>query len=709
MALNKRCISILSDLIEANDYIKVQELADKYKVTDRSIRYNLDKIEQFLVKNGFNYLDKQHLQGIKINKSKQLEEFVNSFMGKYTPYKYVYSKEEKISFIITKLLQENDPIKLEYFENKLCISKNTLLKDLDEIELYLKSKNLTLVRKPRVGIYIEGNENDKRKELKNILSHNISTKDIYDYIRTNKASNKLNNLQFENLFSDVDVDFIDKLIIEVESELQREFDDESYGNLITHIAIMIKRIQLNKEIYLPEMDVDSVINTKEFDVAKNKVKKIENKYKISIPHMEICYIALRFLGAKVLKDVNGYREEFKDLYQVSQDMTEQIERIYNVSFGENKEKIIEGLILHLRPTIYRIKFNLNLINPMYDEILKKYPTLFANTKKVIKHMEDYIGTTINDQEVSYIALHFGAALENAKPKKETIARVILVCGTGVGTAKMLETQLENKFNVNVINTVSSRAASTIPKSDYDYIISTIDIPEMDRNDYIKVNSILLKKDYEILKRYLQANYLKENGIDRNMKKVNELIHIVRRYCNIDDIQQLQCEFMRVLLKEDFEVFRGRIYMLSDLIREEFIKLNVECDGWKEAIKEGTDLLENQGCVESRYYDEIINNFNDIGPYMVVAPGIVLSHARPEAGVLKLSMSLVTLKNPIEFGSETNDPAKLIITLAASDNESHLKALAQLMELFMNTEDLNKIMTAKTKEQVVDILKAYSNQ
>lgn len=170
---------------------------------------------------------------------------------------------------------------------------------------------------------------------------------------------------------------------------------------------------------------------------------------------------------------------------------------------------------------------------------------------------------------------------------------------------------------------------------------------------------------------------------------------------------MQYEVMNILLSEYQEFSRGIVYMLDDLLKPEFIKISVECHDWKSALKQGTNILLQHKCVEERYYEEIINNFNDIGPYMVVAPGIVLSHARPEAGVKKLSMSLVTLKKPISFGSENNDPVRLIVTIAATDSESHLKALAQLMELFMNSENLRKIMDATNKEEVLSIIKNYS--
>jgi mannitol/fructose-specific phosphotransferase system IIA component (Ntr-type) len=72
------------------------------------------------------------------------------------------------------------------------------------------------------------------------------------------------------------------------------------------------------------------------------------------------------------------------------------------------------------------------------------------------------------------------------------------------------------------------------------------------------------------------------------------------------------------------------------------------------------------------------------------------------------MSLITLKEGINFGNETNDPVKLIITFGAVDNESHLKALSQLMELFMNNKDINKIISSTTKDDVLDIIHKYSN-
>ena len=148
-------------------------------------------------------------------------------------------------------------------------------------------------------------------------------------------------------------------------------------------------------------------------------------------------------------------------------------------------------------------------------------------------------------------------------------------------------------------------------------------------------------------------------------------------------------------------------MLGELVTKDVIKVNEKCDNWKDAIGVVEEILESKGIVEDRYKDAIINNFKELGPYMVIAPGIVLSHARPEGGVNDTGISILTLDKPLNFGNEQNDPVKLVVTLAAKDNENHLELLSSLMEMFMNTEDLNGILEANNQNEVYKIIQKYN--
>ena len=140
MELNQRCIEILQALRESDDYIRTTELADSYGLTDRAIRYSIDKIEQFLVKNGFDYLEREHNKGIKLKPSAGLEEFIDSFVGSHTPYKYFFSNEERFVYLTIRLLLAESPVNSDELRSKLYISKNTALKTLATAEKWLRSE-----------------------------------------------------------------------------------------------------------------------------------------------------------------------------------------------------------------------------------------------------------------------------------------------------------------------------------------------------------------------------------------------------------------------------------------------------------------------------------------------------------------------------------------------------------------------------------------
>lgn len=142
-------------------------------------------------------------------------------------------------------------------------------------------------------------------------------------------------------------------------------------------------------------------------------------------------------------------------------------------------------------------------------------------------------------------------------------------------------------------------------------------------------------------------------------------------------------------------------MLS-LMNEEMIQLNARAEDWKEAIHLGGDLLFKSNCIEARYIDAMINNMIENGPYFVLAPGVAMPHASSKSGVKKLSMSLVTLAEPIAFSDSPNNPVELVICLAAVNDTSHLDLLRNVSELLSSPEDVRKVISATSAEEVLQI-------
>ena len=141
---------------------------------------------------------------------------------------------------------------------------------------------------------------------------------------------------------------------------------------------------------------------------------------------------------------------------------------------------------------------------------------------------------------------------------------------------------------------------------------------------------------------------------------------------------------------------------QSLIDNDSILLQQDARDWKEAIKLSTDLLVKSGAIEKEYYDAIIDNTINFGPYYIIVPEVAMQHARPEAGVNKDSFSLVTLKEPVYFNEER---VSILITLAATTSDNHSEfGIVQVAELFEDDENVERIKNSKTKEEILDLIK-----
>ncbi len=145
-------------------------------------------------------------------------------------------------------------------------------------------------------------------------------------------------------------------------------------------------------------------------------------------------------------------------------------------------------------------------------------------------------------------------------------------------------------------------------------------------------------------------------------------------------------------------------MLSDYITSDMIQLQVEVSDWREAVQKGGELLVASGKCEPRYVDAMLGAVEQMGPYMVLAPGLALAHARPEDGVKDVCMSIITLATPVDFGSEANDPVKLVISFGGVDKESHVGMLQELARFLVDPEKQNLLKNATSIDEVMTAFK-----
>ena len=146
-------------------------------------------------------------------------------------------------------------------------------------------------------------------------------------------------------------------------------------------------------------------------------------------------------------------------------------------------------------------------------------------------------------------------------------------------------------------------------------------------------------------------------------------------------------------------------MLSNVLKKDYIKLNVECKDWIEAIRSAGQILIDNDVVTNEYVEDAIRGVKELGPYIVITKGVALPHATNKIGVNKTGMALLTLKTPVEFGNMYNDPVYYVFMLATTDMDSHLSALSNLSDLLAKQEFFEVMKNAKDAQSVIDYIKA----
>lgn len=143
--------------------------------------------------------------------------------------------------------------------------------------------------------------------------------------------------------------------------------------------------------------------------------------------------------------------------------------------------------------------------------------------------------------------------------------------------------------------------------------------------------------------------------------------------------------------------------MADTISVNDLQFQIHADNWRDALSKAAQPLIDEGKIESSYIDAMIKGVEDLGPYIVIAPGLALGHARPSGDVHEPCIAIATLDEPVEFGSKENDPVDIVVILAAVDDQAHV-GLLQKIVMFMNQADaFTTLRSARTHEDAEHIV------
>lgn len=238
-------------------------------------------------------------------------------------------------------------------------------------------------------------------------------------------------------------------------------------------------------------------------------EEIFRKTGIDVAAGEIYYLAQHLMASK--KYIDGGEGADQKMQELVMKIIGDIDEHVNIDFSQD-QVLIEWLSVHLQTAIPRMKFQMNIRNDVLEVVKSEYPLAFQIAVIASSVIEKEEQVNVNENEIGYIAIHFGAALNRIDIRNDmVIRRALIVCASGMGTALLIKTRLEAYFKdrIIIVGTVPGYTLTEEQIDSVDMILTTIPLPQFQSDRIIPIRHLL---DNDELQQLEQRFYLMPHGI-----------------------------------------------------------------------------------------------------------------------------------------------------------------------------------------------------
>lgn len=687
--MNKRTLAIIHELCRPNAEASIGSLAEKFQVSQRTIRNDLNTINDTLREQSLEELKLK--SGGVIRKGKDFEKILSSTSEKDF-YTYKLSKEERVKIASSLLVNSPEYITLSAIAETLMVSRATVINDLDSIKQFVRQEKLQVFSHPNKGLRVDGLESDKRMflmKLADLTASGSHQNAVTEYISV-QAGNKI---------------VIQKILNEQERIYNSFLTDGSFNEILLYLGIMVNR-SMQGEFIEPRRRPDS----RKYRMAQDIVRYLVQYCHISSTEDEVQFLGELLASARYLKNQPVQQNVIK-VQMITRQFVAKVSDELGVNLNDDYD-FFENLSNHLASILSeKVSYP---ANPVIDEILEENQPVLEAVNKRKQSLQNYINRELTDKDMEYVAIHVCAALERKK-NKEIAFHVIVACHAGIGTSQLLLEKLKNHFNFYIVDIVSSHEARNLEPGRADLVITTVPL-EGCRLDYVVVSPLLSDEDYIRVGNKIDAlrnsrhlpSRIGENEVTAKgvIERVAPIVYgEVPDHANVlmKKIRRAVREYFHQSVEADAEIFSP---CLHHLLPPSHITLDVECGDWRDAVRKSGQRLLERGYIEERYIDAMIRNIEENGPYVVLSPGFAVPHEGLEAGSIKVGMHLIRLKTPVNFGSEEFDPVEFVCCLSAVDHKIHLKAFFNLVNMLQNQTFKKELHECKTPEEAARLIEDY---
>ncbi|MBO0451188.1 BglG family transcription antiterminator [Candidatus Enterococcus murrayae] len=686
MNLEDRNNQILIELIN-NPQITSNVLYERFDLSRSQLNYALKKINDFLddgklpqikrTKNGHFLVPSMVVSVFGGGKEKEHEK--NEY--------YIFSGQERVWVIELMILAKNEYLSLDHFIVELGVSRNTVLRDLKRLDTELEKYDLKLNYNRQKGYFLQGDEWNKRDLLSSVL---MNLAEIYDGVNC--------IIQFAKIDANL-IESFKKRISLVEEKLNIQFTDDRLKVLPLLLILIIRRAKRGKHItYNFKINDFELADTKEFLAAEHIIWDVDE-----ISRNERVYLTLLLLTTNLSQANILSVKEIDSLKEALLEVLNNFEKVSGLTV-ERKEKLLERLLIHMRPAYYRIKYHLNLQTRFYQENKDSdLFSLFYLVKESSSPLVAFFGVSIPDPELFLISLFIGSHIVESTEiiRDGNRRRAIIVCPNGISISLLLRNTLQNLLpEIDFIDLISERK---FYQSNYevDFIFSAI--PLETKKSVFVVNNFLTEQE----KRQLRERVLRSVTLSKNSSVSPEkIMSLVKKYTVISDEENLYHELLNLFTPKDFEVLGKKRLHLMDVLNHETIQIFEEEIEWQELLDNLAKPLEEQNTISKNFVDVLKKEMPILPQYTILRNTIGLPHTVSEAGALGVGISMGIAKKGVL--TENGSKIYTVVLLASNDKDKHVDLIFELMNL-AGSKQLEKIEKAKSTKEITNLLVDFSEE
>lgn len=636
---------ILEHLLNQKNGVTIKYLANRLNVSTRTIYREISSLESTLAQYQLRLQKEEDGYYIKGN-SKFIEELQSEI---YNASDELTTKKRQ-SLLMINLLMEPHEIKMESLAYDLKVSVGTIQQDLQAIEEIFKEYDIQIKRKKARGIKAKASESSLRLIVSGLIASELNEYNFFKLFDQNnllqkKVMNKNKN-PFLKVLDPAALEIVYKLVKQYEEFQFEEVNDTQLQSLILFITFSIKRIKENQLVALKEINKHTEeLKVRECSesISRALLKEISAQYGLShIPLEEVVFLALQIDGLNV-----PLRDEFSDDYdlQLSFQVRELIRSVseeMQVQFYQD-ETLFKDLFAHISAAIQRNKAPMPEVNnPLLEKVHNEYKDLSLTIEE--KLSKEFPNFEFQFNELLYVVIHFASAYE--RNSSAQLLNVLIICSSGMGTAKILESRLRK--NIPEVTNVDVSRISQLHQLNYekyDLILSTIFLQGFEE-EYKVVTPLLMDDELKSIRTYvgqlLRKKVRELRDLEKGMPKIQE------------DHQSFQDLYAKIVsVKRLLELFDLKEIAYYKNLQETLYQI---CLGLPETVLEDPRVVAQK--LEKRM---------NTAPIGIPNTGIGLFHCIHET-IKEPSFSIVDLPQPFDIINMEQKKMKLnrILLLLAPD-------------------------------------------